>query len=134
LALRSLGSESRLKKFPSVKKITSLSSSGIDGVDDGLIPRVGVGKDRFVTEIRTKVSISGENIPFRFGVKKLHFPSFTQLEGYFIVNPLLLSVHEVTFLLLKDVVGSIMDLLPDVLFESCFAADADDATGVFRTR
>jgi hypothetical protein len=114
--------------------MTSLSSSDNDGVDAGLIPRVGVGKDRLVTEIRTKVSIVVENNPFMFGEKKLHFPSFTQLEGYFIVNPLLLSVHEVVFLSLKDVVGSITDLLPEVLFESCFAADADDATGVFRTR
>jgi hypothetical protein len=132
LALRSLGSESRLKKFPSVKKITSLSSSGIDGVDDGLIPRVGVGKDRFVTEIRTKVSISGENIPFRFGVKKLHFPSFTQLEGYLILNSLPLSVHKMVPLSVEDVFGSIT-ALPEVLFEINFSS-ASTARGVFRIR
>lgn len=131
----SLGSESRLKKFPSVKKITSLSSSDMDGVDDGLIPRVGVGvgKDRFVTEIRTKVSISGENIPFRFGVKKLHFPSFAQLEGYLILNPLPLSAHKMVPLSVEDVFGSITGLLSEVLFEISFTT-ASAARGVFRTR
>ena len=131
----SLGSESRLKKFPSVKKITSLSSSDMDGDDDGLIPRVGVGvgKDRFVTEIRTKVSISGENIPFRFVVKKLHFPSFTQLEGYLILNPLPLSAHKMVPLSVEDVFGSITGLLPEVLFGIRFTS-ASAARGVFRTR
>jgi hypothetical protein len=95
----------------------------MDGDGGLLTPSVGVGKDRLVTEIRTKVSTSVENIPFRFGLKKLHFPSFIQLEGYFIVNPLPLSEHRMVFLSVKDdVVGTITVFLPEVLFEICLAA------------
>jgi len=96
----------------------------MDGDNGALVPSVGVGKDRLVTEIRTKVSAPVENIPFRLGLKKLHFPSFIQLEGYLIVNPLPLSEHKMVFLSVGDdvVVGRITVLLPEVLFEICLAA------------